>query len=476
MKNPFTRLFHRDRRKEYKAMQNRSDLTWYQDEIRKTEHMQRINMVSDIDGYLLREHKVLQRPNFNFKDKEFQTAKIILQTVKTIINFHTSYTVGNPISFTGDKELVELIERVYRKGQFTKQDYEITTQLLKYGNAWEYIYLQDDKIKSKVFINDECYPCYDDKGNYYAFIEYWRDKDSGAEYHTIYYPDKVESYVDNKLVDTHKNLTGLPIHYKSMVPSAYTQFGEPFINDLIPIIDQVENLLSKLDDAVTTLSLNPMGVLTGISTVDEMIDSNMVGACVQLAEGDFKYATVTMDHANIKQELDSLLMQFYGIACVPASVLGQSNVANVSEVSLSMLFNSTDNVARQNMFALKEGFAVRWEYMRKLLALQGTPIKDELFDTLDCSFNVNRPVDTESAMKEMLWQRNMGAISKQTIIENSKHTPNTALELERIKAEEDEEMEQMKNADNVQNGSGNDNPIGGSGEAKENVQVKTPSV
>lgn len=329
MKNPFSRLFHRDRRKEYKAMQNRSDLTWYQDEIRKTENMQRINMVSEIDSYLLREHKVLQRPNFQFKDKEFQTAKIILQTVKTIINFHTSYTVGNPISFTGDKELVELIERVYRKGQFTKQDYEITTQLLKYGNAWEYIYLQDNKIKSKVFINDECYPCYDDKGNYYAFIEYWRDKDSGAEYHTIYYPDRVESYVDNELIDTHKNLTGLPIHYKSMVPSAYTQFGEPFINDLIPIIDQVEQLLSRLDDAVQTLSMNPIGVLTGLSTVDEMIDSNMVGACVQLAEGDFKYATVTMDHANIKQELDSLLMQFYGIACVPASVLGQSNVARL---------------------------------------------------------------------------------------------------------------------------------------------------
>ena len=477
MKNPFSRLFHRDRRKEYKAMQNRSDLTWYQDEIRKTEHMQRINMVSDIDSYLLREHKVLQRPNFNFKDKEFQTAKIILQTVKTIINFHTSYTVGNPISFTGDKELVELIERVYRKGQFTKQDYEITTQLLKYGNAWEYIYLQDNKIKSKVFINDECYPCYDDKGNYYAFIEYWRDKDSGAEYHTIYYPDKVESYVDNKLADTHKNLTGLPIHYKSMVPSAYTQFGEPFINDLIPIIDQVENLLSKLDDAVTTLSLNPMGVLTGISTVDEMIDSNMVGACVQLAEGDFKYATVTMDHANIKQELDSLLMQFYGIACVPASVLGQSNVANVSEVSLSMLFNSTDNVARQNMFALKEGFAVRWEYMRKLLALQGTPIKDELFDTLDCSFNVNRPVDTESAMKEMKMHYEMGASSRQTIIENSKHTPNTALELDRIKAEESESTEDVKEVIDLQEReSGNNNPSGDGGESKENVDVKTPSV
>lgn len=118
--------------------------------------------------------------------------------------------------------------------------------------------------------------------------------------------------------------------------------------------------------------MNPLGVLIGKSP-DEQIDSNIVGACIKLDEGgEFKYATVTMDHVNIKQELVSLFMQFYGIACVPASVLGQSNVANVSEVSLSMLFNSTDNVARQNMFAQKEDFAIRWEYIRKLLVLQGT--------------------------------------------------------------------------------------------------------
>lgn len=177
-----------------------------------------------------------------------------------------------------------------------------------------------------------------------------------------------------------------------------------------------------------------------------------------------------MDHANIKQELDSLLMQFYGIACVPASVLGQSNVANVSEVSLSMLFNSIDNVARQNMFALKEGFAIRWEYMRMLLELQGTPIKDELFDTLDCSFNVNRPVDTESAMKEMKMQHEMGAISKQTIIENSKHTPNTALELERIKAEESERAERVKETIELQGNVSGDNNPSGDGEKSSSVK------
>lgn len=107
------------------------------------------------------------------------------------------------------------------------------------------------------------------------------------------------------------------------------------------------NLLSKLDDAVTTLSLNPLGVLATERVPDEQLDNNMVGACITLGEGgEFKYATVTMDYANIKQELDSLLTHFYEIACVPAAVVGQSNVSNVSEVSLSMLFNSTDDQDR----------------------------------------------------------------------------------------------------------------------------------
>lgn len=436
--NPFTFFMKKGKRKEPIKM---TDLTWYQEEIRKSEHMQRINTVVDIDSYLLREHKVLLRPDFEFKEKTFHSAKIVLQALKTIITFHSSYTVGNPVSLTGDKNLVDLMEKVYKKGNFTKRDYEITTDLIKYGNAWEYIYLKDEKIMSKVLLNEDCYPVYDDKGEYTSFIEYWRDKDSGTEYHTIYYPARVEVYTNNTLVDTRKNLTGLPIHYKSMISSAYTQFGEPFVNDLIPIMDQIENLLSKLDDAVTTLSLNPIAWTSG-RMPDEPLNSNIVGACLRLEEGaTFQYANAEMDYSNIKLELDSLLQQFYGIACVPSSVLGQSNVANVSEVSLAMLFNSTDNVARQTMYSLKEGFQLRWEYIKKLLELLEVSVPDDQFDTLDCSFTVNRPVDTQSAMEEMKMQRDMGAISVQTIIENSKHTSNTALELDRLKAERNEETE-----------------------------------
>lgn len=416
----------------------RSDLMWFQDAIREPEHEWRINHAVDINTYLHREHKVLLRPDFEFKENTFKTAKIVLQMIKTIVNFHTSYTVGNPVSLTGDKELVDVMNKIYNNGHFTMRDYQITKDLITYGNSFEYIYLDnDDKIKSKVFTNIDSYPLYDQNMEYYAFVEYWKDiTDGGTEHYTVYYPNKVETYIDSKLIDTKDNLTGLPIHYKRIDKAEYDMFGEAFVDDLIVIMDEIEETLSRLSDAVCTLSMNPIAYTSG-GVWDKPINSNMVGACINFEEGgELKYASAEMDYSNIKLVLDSLLRLFYGVACVPSSVLGQSNVANVSEVSLSMLFNSTDNVARDTMFSLKEGFKIRWAYIRELMEkYQDQKVTDEVFDSLDCTFNVNRPVDTQSAMQEMNMQRNMGAISIQTVIENSKHTSNTALELDRLAEE-----------------------------------------
>lgn len=423
-----------------------SDLMWFQDAIREPEHEWRINHAVDINSYLHRDHKILLRPDFEFKEKTFHTAKIVLQTLKTIVNFHTSYTVGNPVSLTGDKEFVDVMNKVYQAGQFAMRDYQITKDLITYGNAFEYIYLDNDnKIKSKVFTNTDSYPLYDKKNmKYYAFVDYWKDAtDGGTEHYTVYYPDKVETYVDRKLIDTSSNLTGLPIHYKRIDKTEYDMFGEAFIDDLIPIMDEIEELLSRLSDAVETLSMNPIAYTSG-GIWDKPINSNMVGACINFEDGgELKYANATMDYSNIKLLLDSLLAQFYVVACVPATTTGQNNISNVSETSLGMLFTNCDNLNREHIFSLKEGFKIRWTYIRKLMEeYQRYTITDEVFDSLDCTFNVNRPIDTQSVMEEMKMQRDMGAISVQTIIENSKHTSNTALELDRL-------AEEKKNNANV---------------------------
>lgn len=409
---------------------------WFESEIKKNKYTDRILRIHNIDEYMRREHKVLSRPDFEFKGKTFETAKIILQTLKSIIKFHVSYICGHPVSITGDKEFVSYLNKIYKKGNYAKVDLSVTKDLITYGDAFEYVYLDEsDNIQSKVIRNKDSYPIYDSNGVYTHFVEYWKDEDTREEHYVVYYHDKVEIYENNRLVDTRVNLTGLPIWYSSMDKSKYDKFGDPVILDLIPLIDAIENLLSKLDDAVTTLSLNPLGIVTG-QRVDSSIPNNIAGTVLNLEDGaDFKYANAQMDRNSIKLELDYIIQQFYAVACVPSSILGQSNVANVSETSITMLYQQTDNVARQYIASLLEGFYIRLAYIRKLLELKNIPISDEVFDSVNIMFNVNRPVDNKSDMENMKMQYECGAMSRQTIIDRSPYTTNTALELERIESE-----------------------------------------
>lgn len=408
---------------------------WFEDVPQQTEHQQRIGNVLDIKEYFLRLHKVLHRPNFKFKGEPYTTAKIVLQTLKSIVNFHASYVLGNPISITGEQNIVKELNRVYKKGKYNTLDYEIAQDLSEYGNAFEYLYLDNDKIQSHRIANEDAYPVYDDNENYVAFVEYWKDAETGVQYYYVYYPDKVQIWQDSVLKDEKPNLTGLPIHYASLDKTEYNFFGDSPMNDLIPVMDKIENLLSKLDDAITTLSTNPIGVCAG-RTTDASVSKDMCGAMLVFeAGGNFQYATATLDYNSIKLELDNLIQQLYTIACVPSAVIGQSNIANVSEISLKLLFSQSDNRAKKMTKVLKDGFLQRLEYFRKLLALQNKTFSDDNFDEVDITFNYNRPVDTQSMMNELKTQYDMGAISKQTIVDLSPYTTNTALELQRLQDE-----------------------------------------
>lgn len=409
---------------------------WFKYEIEKPRYKDRISRVESIDDYLRRNHKVLQIPSFEFKGHIFEPTRLVLQTLRSIIKFHSSYVCGSQVSITGDKEFVSLLNTIYKRGGYGKTDLEIAKDLITYGDTFEYVYLDENgNIRSKIIRNKDSYPLYDSFGNYTHFVEYWKDEDTRADHYVVYYPNKVEIYENSKLIDTKTNLTGLPIWYSAMEKAKYDKFGDPFPLDLIGIMDTIEALLSKLDTAVTTLSLSPLGIVSG-QRMDSEIPTNIVGAVMNLEEGaTFDWANAQMDRESIKLELDYVIQQFYAIACVPASIMGQSNVANVSETSITMLYQQTDNFARQYIAAMNEGFEKRLAYIRKLMEYNGQTVTDEVYDSINFSFNVARPVDNAADMENMQIQYNCGAISRQTIIDRSPYTTDTALEIRRIEDE-----------------------------------------
>ena len=239
----------------------RDNQLWFMSEIRKPEHLMRIGEVFRIREYLLRKHDILTRNNMKFKEGAFTTSKMVFNTIKSIVEAHASYVVGRDVSISGNPDIVADFNRIYKKGRYPKTDYEIASDLYKFGNAFEYVFLDGDIIRSHVIANESAFPIYDDHYNYTHFVEHWKDANTTHTHYIVYYPDRVETYLNNTLVDEKPNLTGLPIHYVSLDKTDI--FGDGLVADLIPIMDAIEYLMSMMDDAAICLSLNPIGVVQG---------------------------------------------------------------------------------------------------------------------------------------------------------------------------------------------------------------------
>ena len=175
-----------------------------------------IARVKGIKNYMDGQHLVLSRKDFTFKNETFKTAKIILQSIKPIIDFHTSYICGNPITISGDTGEVSAINAVYKKGAYNKLNYDIANNIYTYGNAYEYVYRDESgTIRSKLINVEDGYPIYNQYGEYVSFIEYWNDVVTNEEHSIVYTPSEVTEFNGNTPVASYNNATGLPIHYTS---------------------------------------------------------------------------------------------------------------------------------------------------------------------------------------------------------------------------------------------------------------------
>lgn len=398
--------------------------------------------VQRIRNYINGSHDVLSRKDFEYNGNTFTTAKIVLESIKSVIDFHSSYLCGNPVSITGDKDISKLVQTVYKNGFFAKSDYEIAKAIYTYGNAFEYIYQEKGKIRSKIIPNTDAYPIYEN-GQYVRFIEkYCYNPVEDYTLERVYTEDEVKEYENGILKATYHNTSGLPIHYTSGDLDRTNIFGVGLTKDLIPIMNEIEQLLSKMIDAVSTLSMNPLGVISG-ARLEDSIDSNITGAVINLDDGgSFTWATAQQDYNSIKLILDSLFQQYYTVASVPSSLYGQGNIANVSETSLSMLYNQSNSLAKRISFGLLEGFYKRLEYMSNMLGMDVTSV--------EIDFNYDRPVDNKSKMEGLKIQYDMGAISTESIVRNSPYVVNVDREMELIKDNVNQNDNKVNNINNLE--------------------------
>ena len=406
---------------------------WFVEEVKKGYHVNRISKVIENRNYLGGQHKVLTREDAKYKGKELITRKTIINYAKTVLNFHSTYLLGSPVSLTGDEEITKTFSDIYKLGLYNTVDYQILDRVNKFGDAYELVYVDNGIIKSKVLDSADCYPVYDDMGEYIAFIEYWTDACSGISYYNVYYPTYVE-YWSNEggeeyLIDTKINVCGLPIHYHNFNDNDY-YYGESILVDIKPLLDELEDILSKMGDAIYVNSLNPMSVAIG-QRIESSIPADATGYVLNLDNGDYKVVSTMMDYNTIKLYLDNVKQFLNDIACIPSALGSSTNIANVSEVSLKMLFHMANIKAMETEKWLNVGMQERFKKFKEILNMQGIKVDGEV----EVEYNLSIPVATDEVVANLKAMRDMGAISIDTIMEKSALIGDVSVEKDRLKSE-----------------------------------------
>jgi len=417
----------------YKAQYDNPAL-WFTEEVKQPHHINRIANVLNNRNYLSGKHKVLQRENAKYKGKELVTRKTIINYAKTIINFHDTFILGKPVSITGDNDnLVNAIRDVYKYGDYNSVDYQIIDRVNKFGDAYEVMYMDGNTIKSKVIDSADAYPVYNSMGDYIAFIEHWTDALTNITYYNVFYPTYVEQWNNEGgnelLLDKKVNVFGLPIHYHNFSDTDYN-FGESVLDDIRPLLDELEDIISKMGDAIYVNTLNPLPVAIG-QRLDSSIPADAIGYCLNLDVGDFKVVNTMMDYQTIKLYLDNVKQFLNDIACVPNVLGSNTNVANVSEVSLKILFHMALIKSEETEKWLVKGFRERIEKIKNVLSVKGIDVNGNI----DIGFNLNMPKDSSEVINCLKAMAEMGAISKESIIEKSGMISDVKVELNRLNGE-----------------------------------------
>lgn len=406
---------------------------WFIEEINQGTHAARIAGVIANRDYLSGRHKVLSREDSQYKGKILVTRKTILNYAKTVIRFHNTFLLGHGVSLSSpDENTVKTFTDIYKLGQYETVDYEIIDRVNKFGDAYEVVYMDNGVIKSKVLDSACCYPVYDDMGEYIAFIEHWTDVYTSISYWNVYYPNYVEMWsnegADEHLVSTAMSI-GLPVHYHNFSDMDYNH-GVSLLTDIKPIMDELEDILAKLGDAIYVNSLNVMPVAIG-QRIESSIPADATGYVLNLDNGDFKYANCNIDYNTVKLYLDNLKQMLNDISCIP-SVLGSStNIANISEVAMKILYAMASVNADETQKWLNTGFRKRFEKFQKILNMQG--IRTE--SNVDVIYNISMPVASTEMIANLKALREMGAISVESIMEKSDIVSDVDVEKKRLEGE-----------------------------------------
>lgn len=408
---------------------------WFIEEVQSVPNQQKILNVMKLKDYLNGQHKIKQKQSYKFNGKLYEPRKIVLNQAHTIINFMTSFLLGNSVTITGEENIVNEYMKVSRKAKYDRLNYKILDRTLKFGEVYEYVYLSNGVIKSKLIDASEGTPVFNENNELIGFIEsYTYD---GIDYYIVYEEEVVSRYNNQggelRLVNRNVNLSGLPIVYHTDNDYSDIQ-GTSELSKWVDILDNMEDLISKAVDGYYH-HITGIPVITGQQLKDSL-PTDIIGAGLQLDDGaTFDFKSNKFDSNAFKTLYDTLVNSLYEVASIPSITMGRTDISNVSTESIKILYSLAIMKSEKNAQFMREGLEQRFEKIKRLLEYKGIVFSEEHFDSLDVNFQYALPTSNSEIIKDMKELREMGGLSLESILEKSPYTSDVNVEKNRLLSE-----------------------------------------
>ena len=424
---------------EYIDFYHEGKSNWFVDEVKRQWHIDRIDKFISIKEYLAGNHKIRKRVDENYNGKMFETRKVVLNYAKTIMSFETSFLMKNPTTLIcDDADTLKEFKNIYKASRYRNMDYRILEQIVKFGECFEYVYLDEkNNIKSRLIPVEDSYPVYNETGTMIGFIEFFIF--DGVSYYTVYTENTVEKYSDKGgelfLIGQYSNLSGLPVVYRTD-NELDNLSGTSSLEDYIDILDNMEYLLSKYLDSFYKF-LNPIPVMKGTklnvgADGEGGVNPDVAGYVLQIDDtSEFNLINNKMDYQSLKELYNILRQALLDTSMTPAVSVNSQDISNLSEVSIKLLFSLASIKGTLNSQILEEGFIDRWDKMKDLLSILGK----EVDGIIECTFDMAIPQNEKEIIENIKTLREIGSISLERTLEVSPYIYDVGEEMNRIKSE-----------------------------------------
>lgn len=387
--------------------------------------------------------------------------RLVCNHAKDIADTASSYFIGEPISYTAETDLSQLLEAL-ETAEADEVDGDNGLDLSIYGRAYEYIYTKKDEteLRCKNLPPDNTFKVYDDtieQNELFAVYYFLKIDDTDRrpqEWRATVLTKNMKWEMD--ILDTTQAqiLSEVPEpHFKGEVPVIEYLNNKLAIGDYelqIPLIDAYNALMSdRITDKEQFIDsiLAIYGTLLSDEDDEEEGTTNSTDAMKRLKRNKLlelpdstkaEYLTRTFDETGVevlKKAIEQDIHKFSHVPCMTDEAFG----GNISGVAMEFKLLGLENITRIKTRYYKKGLRKRLRIFRNFYSIKGINLNTEV---VKMSFTRALPKNLLeiSQIVANLW----GKVSKKTLLAQVPFVTNVDAELAAVQAEAEEAMKQQQ--------------------------------